>query len=132
MPGLMDGEYGVTVNADTPLGAAVLELVKERDELLRQVEALTQERDGARAELDFYQRREASICAAVGEVANDGRYRADIVGRLQRVYRERDEARAELEDARGSCRVWEQVAEGAIAEVDRLRARIAELEARHG
>lgn len=46
------------------------------------------------AERDHLKRREQSIIAACERVADGGRYRADIVGAIQRLRRERDEARA--------------------------------------
>lgn len=49
----------------------------------------------------YYRRREESIIAACERVADGGQYRADIVSAIERIRRERDEARREVQQLRG-------------------------------
>lgn len=51
-----------------------------------------------RLDLDFYKRREESICEAVGQVADDGQFRNDIIARLERLYREHATMKKQLEE----------------------------------
>lgn len=48
------------------------------------------------AERDRLKRREASIIEACERVADGGQYRADIVSAIERIRRERDEAREQV------------------------------------
>lgn len=56
------------------------------------------------AERDHLKRREKSIIGACERVADGGQCRADIVSAIQRIRRERDEARADLAAARAEIR----------------------------
>jgi len=72
------------------------ELLQVRDEQLRTAHA-----DNERIALqrDHLKRREADLIEACERVADGGQYRADIVSAIQRIRRERDDARAEIREA---------------------------------
>jgi hypothetical protein len=71
--------------------------------LAADVEALARALVSVTADRDHLKRREQDIISAT-EPADGGQWRADIVGAIQRVRRERDEARAAVETVRAEER----------------------------
>lgn len=59
----------------------------------------------------YYQRREADIIEACERVADGGQYREDIVSAIQRIRRERDEARDKLVEADMQLKINSALAE---------------------
>ena len=75
------------------------------------------------AEIAFYKRREADICAAVGGVADGGQYRADIIAAIVNLRnRERDAVLRFLRAERDKFAV--SSADESLAEDGRVRCAI--------
>ena len=77
--------------------------------------------DEAIAERDHLKRREHDIIEACEHVADGGQYRADIVAAIQRIRRERDDARKTLDEAAPTL---EHAREKAIASLRTRKSRL--------